>query len=70
MKPDINQQFDSKLKTELEKRLKRQAKPNELINADNDGDLVNEVFWQLIVDLADRVEKLEESIKKNDIIKP
>lgn len=60
---DIDKQYDAILKTELENRLKRPAKPDEVINADKDSDLVNETLWQLVKDLATRVTILEEKAK-------
>ena len=60
---NINEKYDGILKEELEKRLKRNAHENEIINADNDADLVNETLWQIIVELDKRVEALEKSKK-------
>ena len=61
---NIDKKFDQILATELEKRLNRKPKVNELINADFDSDLVNECLWQLVKELTDRVDKLENNIKK------
>jgi hypothetical protein len=35
----IDNNYDLKLKTNLERRLNRPAKPSELINSDNDGSI-------------------------------
>lgn len=61
---NISEKFDSVLKIELEKKLKRPASVGEITNADNDSDLVNETLWQLVVELDKRVSTLEESNKK------
>lgn len=58
----INDDYDAKLVATLQKRLNREPKDNEKINADFDSDLVNEILWQLIVKLNERVSILE---KKN-----
>lgn len=58
---DISTQFDNILKTELTKRLKRDPLQTELVNADNDSDLVNETLWQLVENLANRVQALEDN---------
>lgn len=50
--PDINTLYDTLLKKELVRRMGREPFANELINADNDSDLVNEILWQLIVQLS------------------
>ena len=55
----IEKTYDNKLKTNLEKRLNRLASNDELINADKDSDLVNEVLWELIVDLEQRIINIE-----------
>lgn len=51
--------FDARLKNSLTKRLCREPLPHELINADNDADLVNEVLWQMVLELTKRVAALE-----------
>ena len=58
----LNQNYDIKLKTNLEKRLNRLASNDELINADKDSDLVNEVLWELIVDLEQRIINIEKKV--------
>lgn len=50
--PDINTTYDSLLETELTKRLGRAPSPEEITNADNDSDLVNEILWQLVCQLS------------------
>lgn len=57
--------FDDTLKDQLTKRLGREPLENELINADNDSDLVNEVLWRLVCNAFNRLAALE---KKNKII--
>lgn len=56
---DIDTLYDTTLKSELKNRLKRQPLASELVNADNDSDLVNEVMWQIISNLNDRLTALE-----------
>ena len=64
----IDNNYDLKLKTNLERRLNRPAKPSELINSDNDSDLVIETLWQIIVELEERIKNLEVKLNR-DIIK-
>lgn len=56
---EMNADFDSMLVAELTKRLKRSPSSTEVINAENDSDLVNEVMWKLVLSLAQRVSDLE-----------
>ena len=58
---NIDELYDTKLKTVLETRLKRAASAQEVINADTDSDLVTETLWQLLVALDERVKILEEN---------
>lgn len=60
---DIEKIYDDTLLSELTKRLGRVPLPNEITNADRDNDLVNEVFWKLICNLANRVTALETKAK-------
>lgn len=55
----IDEKFDNKMKVELVKLLKRPLKEGELINADMDSNLVNEILWQLVKELDERVKLLE-----------
>ena len=55
----MDKDYDTILKETLEKRLKRSASSDEIINADNDADLVNETLWQLINQMDIRLKKLE-----------
>lgn len=64
---NISQAFDQLLRTELAKRLGREPLPNEVVNADNDSDLVNEILWELVFNLNDRVTKLEQ---KTGVVTP
>ena len=63
MNYDIQKDYDKKLKKTLEAKLNRPAKSNEIINADNDADLVNETLWQIIVQLEERISALEKKPK-------
>lgn len=63
----IDKIYNDTLKAELTKRLGRKPLANEMVNADNDSDLVNEVLWQLVCNLQNRIAALE---VKNKITKP
>lgn len=61
---DIHNKYDQILGIELEKRLKRKPSSSELVNGDYDSDLVNECFWQLIVDLDKRTKENSDKVEK------
>lgn len=56
---DIEKEYDTRLKNSLEKRLKRPATTDELVNADNDSDLVTETLWQMLCEMEKRIAALE-----------
>ena len=49
----------TKLKGKLEKLLGRTAKPSELINAEKDQNIINELLSEEVEDLKNRLSKLE-----------
>jgi len=59
MDKTLDQKYDEIVLTELQRRLKREPTPNEIINGDNDSDLNAEIYWQLIKDLEERIKVLE-----------
>lgn len=60
----IDEKYDDLAKAELEKRLKREPTQSEIINAEFDTDLVNEVLWKLVKDLELRLSTLENAKKE------
>lgn len=57
----MDELYNTILRSELEKRLKRPATDSEFINADFDSDLVNECLWQLLNQLNDKVTLLQKN---------
>ncbi len=49
----------TKLKEKLENYLGRKAKDNELINAEKDYNLVNEIILEKLEEIKSRLDKLE-----------
>lgn len=60
----IDQKFDEIQTTELTRRLKRQPSIAELSNMDNDADLVNETFWQLIKEMDAELQELRKKVEQ------
>ncbi len=60
---EANDKYDVVFLEQLKLRLKRDPKPNEIINADNDSDLVNETLWQLVCDLYAQLQEIKDKLK-------
>lgn len=67
-KYDVDTKYDELNLVELEKRLKRKPTKAEVINSDNDSDLVNEVMWQLVKDMAQKLSDLETKLAGKSIV--
>jgi hypothetical protein len=59
----LDQNYDKKIRENLEKRLNRPAKEDEIINSDKDSDLVGETLWQILIEMEKRIEVLEKKSK-------
>jgi hypothetical protein len=59
----IDQDYDEKIRVVLERRLNRPAKPNEILNADTDTDLVSETMWEILKEQNERISLLESKSK-------
>ena len=60
MQKDITKEYNKILEKTLEEKLNRKPTADEVINADNDANLVNECLWQLMLELDKRVKLLED----------
>lgn len=67
-KYDVDTKYDELNLIELEKRLQRKPTASEIINSDKDNDLVNEVMWQLIKDMAKKIGDLETKLVEKGVV--